>query len=197
MNPELEALIKALDAYLEAVGSEAERLHLVYQARLEGVVSHHADFPNLLCTKPSNRRTGAGAESRTRLRHCHQRLEDLAPSPNAAQLAAACRNSPEFGFTSKLIAYSTTLGTMRPVVVTRIQIPRELNLFEVVLAYRRLRRGLGVRQCGQQQARQNADDGDDDQQFDQGEASAECGMRNANWAPACRQVLECASPLAL
>ena len=39
MNPELEALIKALDAYLEATGSEAQRLLLVYESRLEEVVS--------------------------------------------------------------------------------------------------------------------------------------------------------------
>ena len=39
MNPELEALIKALDAYLEANGSEAQRLLLVYESRLEQAVS--------------------------------------------------------------------------------------------------------------------------------------------------------------
>ena len=39
MNPELEALIKALDACLEADGTEAQRLRLIYEARLEDVVS--------------------------------------------------------------------------------------------------------------------------------------------------------------
>lgn len=39
MNPELEALIKALDAYLEANGSEAQRLRLIYKSRLEDAVS--------------------------------------------------------------------------------------------------------------------------------------------------------------
>ena len=35
MNPELEALIWALDAYLEANGREAQRLRVVYESRLE------------------------------------------------------------------------------------------------------------------------------------------------------------------
>ena len=41
MNPKLEALIKALDAYLEAHGSEAQRLRLAYESRLEEAVSEH------------------------------------------------------------------------------------------------------------------------------------------------------------
>jgi hypothetical protein len=39
MNPELEALIKAFDAYAEATGRKAERLLLVYESRLEVAVS--------------------------------------------------------------------------------------------------------------------------------------------------------------
>ncbi len=35
MNPELESLIRALDAYLEANGNEAQRLLLIYETRLE------------------------------------------------------------------------------------------------------------------------------------------------------------------
>lgn len=39
MNPELEALIEALDAYLEANGSEAKRLRIIYESRLEETAS--------------------------------------------------------------------------------------------------------------------------------------------------------------
>ena len=39
MNSELEALMKALDAYFEAAGSEAQRLLLIYESRLEEAVS--------------------------------------------------------------------------------------------------------------------------------------------------------------
>lgn len=41
MNPELEALIKALDAYLEARGREAQRLRTIYESRLEETASRH------------------------------------------------------------------------------------------------------------------------------------------------------------
>ena len=39
MNSELEALIKALDAYFDATGSEAHRLLLIYESRLDEAVS--------------------------------------------------------------------------------------------------------------------------------------------------------------
>jgi hypothetical protein len=45
MNPELEALIKALDAYLEAYGTEAQRLRL--SPGLKMLFLNVWDFPNL------------------------------------------------------------------------------------------------------------------------------------------------------
>ena len=39
MNPKLEALIRALDAYLEADGNEAQRLRIVYESRLDDTIS--------------------------------------------------------------------------------------------------------------------------------------------------------------
>jgi hypothetical protein len=58
MNSELEALVRALDAVIQARGGqEAEQFEAIYQARLEEVLLRS---PGL---------------SRERLPHCHQRLE--------------------------------------------------------------------------------------------------------------------------
>ncbi len=38
MNAELEALLKAFDAYLEATGEEAKRLRLLYESRVDEVL---------------------------------------------------------------------------------------------------------------------------------------------------------------
>jgi hypothetical protein len=43
MNSELEALVRALDAVIQARGGEAEHLDAIYQAKLEEV---YFDFPD-------------------------------------------------------------------------------------------------------------------------------------------------------
>lgn len=44
MNPELEALIKAYDAAIQAQGAESERLEAIYESLLAAVVERH---PNI------------------------------------------------------------------------------------------------------------------------------------------------------
>jgi hypothetical protein len=47
MNPELEALMKALDAYLESSGKEAGRLRQIYESQLEDAASKHPGLSEL------------------------------------------------------------------------------------------------------------------------------------------------------
>ena len=55
-------------------------------------------------------------------------------------------------------------------VVVGIHRPAERELLQVAEARRALSPGLCFRQCREEHSRQNGDDGDDNQQFDQGEA---------------------------
>lgn len=41
MNAELEAILKAFDAFMQARGEEAERLRAIYESRLEDVLQKH------------------------------------------------------------------------------------------------------------------------------------------------------------
>jgi hypothetical protein len=41
MNAELEAILKAFDAFTQARGEEAERLWVIYESRLEDVLQKH------------------------------------------------------------------------------------------------------------------------------------------------------------
>jgi|HubBroStandDraft_1064217.scaffolds.fasta_scaffold534894_2 ribosomal 50S subunit-associated protein YjgA (DUF615 family) len=44
MNAELEALLQCYDAFKQATGAEARRLHSIYQSRLDNVLER---YPNL------------------------------------------------------------------------------------------------------------------------------------------------------
>lgn len=70
------------------------------------------------------------------------------------------------------------------VVVARVKGPGEGQLPAVVHARNGLGAALGAGKRREEQARENRDDGDDDQEFNQSESqrSAECGVRNAEWA---------------
>ena len=57
-------------------------------------------------------------------------------------------------------------------VVIRVEGPGDGELPEVVQAGRSLRPAFGGAERGQEQARQNRDDRDDDEQFDEGEAAS-------------------------
>ncbi len=41
MNTELEALLKVFDAFMQARGSDAERLEILYESRLEDTLARH------------------------------------------------------------------------------------------------------------------------------------------------------------
>jgi hypothetical protein len=48
MNPELQALVLALDAVIEArAGEDAKRLEAIYQSKLEDVLCAILDYPAL------------------------------------------------------------------------------------------------------------------------------------------------------
>ena len=53
------------------------------------------------------------------------------------------------------------------IVVFNIHDPSQLKLFEIVQAHDRLGFGSGTGECREKQARQDPDDGDDDEEFDQ------------------------------
>jgi len=57
-----------------------------------------------------------------------------------------------------------------PVLVIHVELPRHHQLLGVVEAHDAVALGLGLGQRRQEHARQDGDDGDDHQQFDQGEA---------------------------
>ena len=63
------------------------------------------------------------------------------------------------------------------VVVAGIHDPSQGELFGLAHALRVLCFELGLAQCGQQQGRQNGDDGDDDQKLDQGKSAATLAAR--------------------
>lgn len=59
------------------------------------------------------------------------------------------------------------------VVVVRVHVPAELELFEVAQASDGLRLALGFGERGQEHPRQDRDDGNDDEQLDEGESGGE------------------------
>src|SRR5205814_4963408 len=61
--------------------------------------------------------------------------------------------------------------------IIAIQLEGDSNLALVAQAFDQLRLFLGATQRGQKHAGENGDDGDDDQQFDQGEASLKSWFR--------------------
>ena len=71
------------------------------------------------------------------------------------------------------IADAAALGVVEGAagVVAPIQLRGKAELADVADAVGALRGGFGASECGQQHRRQNRDDGDDDEQFNQGEGT--------------------------
>jgi hypothetical protein len=103
MNSELEALVKALDAYFEAIGNEAKRLLLIYESLLEEAAAARPGLPRLHFIELSRQLFGVDVKNKINPQPCRQmpspdNSDSFLGSARASRaLRADCGASPQSG----------------------------------------------------------------------------------------------------